>query len=129
MHRAIKRLQNKTADCGVSTLEVLIAIAVISISALASYSALAQSAQHAHDLEIRFYALEVARNRAEEIKLLGVSGARALPETETMGPVTWAISLKEAETAVGLIEVEIKVQAEDQPGARLVTFMPLAPTQ
>lgn len=119
----------KHTDRGISTLEVLIAIVVISIAALASYRALGQSAAVAADMEMRLYALEVARNRAEEIKLLGVRAARTLPEAETMGPVAWQIAIQEAETAVGLIEVAITVQAEGNPGARLVTFMPLDPAQ
>lgn len=119
----------KAADRGVSTLEVLIAIVVISISALASYRALGQSAELSRDLELRSFALEVARNRAEEIKLLGVTAARDLPQSERMGPTDWTITTQEAETAVGLIEVAILVQTEDGPGVRLVTFMPLEPTQ
>jgi len=129
MRGPMRAVGKSARERGVSTLEVLIAVVVISISALASYRALAQNAQFARGIEMRLFALEVARNRAEEIKLLGVIEARDLPETETMGPIEWQVSQTEAETAIGLIEVEVLVQADGQPGARLVTFMPAVATQ
>lgn len=116
-------------DHGVSTLEILIAITVISIAALASYRSLSQSAVQASGMDARIYAMEVARNRAEEIKLMGVAAARGLPETEKLGPIEWRIETTEEETAVGLIEVAIVVSSPSEAGARLVTYMPLRPTQ
>ena len=119
-HRARRRARER----GITLIEAIVAIAVLSIGSLAGLRALERSAHVLGHQDLRTLALQVARNRAEELKLTGAEAAQGLPSTVDMGPVAWHVAQENIATAVGLVEVTIRVSARDLPGARLVIYVP-----
>lgn len=109
---------------GVTLIELVVAITILSIGALAAFRAFDQAMRGLGGQEARLIAHQVALNRAAELQLLGVSVGRNLPLTVPMGRVDWQVEIHEAATRIGLVEVEIRVSTPMQPGARLVVHAP-----
>lgn len=110
---------------GLSLIELVIAILVLSIGILSAFSSLDQAALQIGGETARVLAVTAARNRAEELALLGASGGRALDDQVTLGPFTWAIEVDETPTSVGLVEATIRLTSPDHPGAILVAYIPV----
>lgn len=111
-------------DDGISLIEVVVAVLVLSIGAVAGYQSLGQS-RVAIGAELpRLLAQTVALNRAEELKLLGMAAGRGLPQTVRQGPYEWRIEIEEAGTQGGLVEATVRASAPDRPGAVVVVYAP-----
>ena len=115
-------------DAGISLIEVLIAVLVLSIGVAAGYQTLGQSRKVIGEELPRLLAQTVALNRAEELQLLGRAG-RALPRPITPGPVEWTIEVTEKATEGGFVEAVVRATAPDQPGGRYVVYVPSGPVQ
>lgn len=111
-------------DDGFSLLELVVAIAILAIGTLAALRAVDQTTLQIRGETPRLVAMTVARNRAEELALVGARAGRALPQEVRMGFQDWRIEVGEKTTAIGLVEATISVTASDMPGAVLVTYIP-----
>ena len=112
---------------GVTLLELVIAVFVLSIGTLAALRSV-DHAQTTLGTEIpRMFATQVALNRAEELRLFGSDKGRTLPNTVTFGPYDWQIKMIYKPAGPGNVEVEILAQSQGQPGGRIVVFAPKVP--
>ncbi|WP_417726341.1 type IV pilus modification PilV family protein [Roseovarius sp.] len=107
---------------GVTLLELVIAVFVLSIGTIAALRSADQARRALGGEAARVMALEVALNRAEEYRLLGARAATTLPRSVTFGPYTWQLEITEGITRAGFTEATILARAPDQPGARLVVI-------
>lgn len=112
---------------GVSLIELVVAILILSIGTLAAFRALDQATAQVGGETPRLLAVTVARNRAEELGLIGARAGRGLPRSVTMGPHEWRVEVDEETTEAGLVQATIAVTAEGLPGAVLVAFVPVDP--
>ncbi len=109
---------------GITLLELVIAIVVLSVGTLAVMRTLDQSRRQIGEASARLLALSVAQNRAEELGVIGMLRGRNLPMQVQQGPYLWSISQIGKKTEAGLYEVSITVSAPDLPGAMLVSYAP-----
>lgn len=127
MSAPAKTPARKRAPAGMTLIELAIAITILSVASLAAFRSFEQAGQQAQGVLARGLAHQVALNHAAELRALGLTDGRALPDQRRMGPYDWAIRLDEAPTAGNLVEVAITVSAPDLPGARLVIYLAAAP--
>lgn len=111
-------------EAGLSLLELVIAILVLSLGTMAALTAFGEARRGVGGEAARLLAQTVAHNRAEELALVGVVAGRELPERVTMGRHAWQVDVEEDRTRGGLVEATIRVSAQGQPGALLVAFVP-----
>lgn len=123
MPRRVRR-----APRGVTLIELVIAITILSIGTLAAMRALDAAQRGIGDQTARTLAHQVALNRAAKLRLHGLEAGRDLPARVEMGPFTWTVEVSESETEGGLIAADIRVSTPDRPGARLVATVTEAPT-
>lgn len=114
----------RASTAGITLLELVIAILVLSIGTIAAFRGMDQARRVIGDEPARLYAHQVALNRAEALQLTGAAAGRDLPGTVTFGPVQWTVTVTEARTLAGLVEETITVSAPGLPGARLVAYVP-----
>ncbi|PIE15618.1 MAG: hypothetical protein CSA68_06240 [Rhodobacterales bacterium] len=123
---------DKSTDRGITLLELVIAILVLSIGTVSAFRVIDHAQRNIGGETARLFAYQVAQNRAEMLRLTGAKNGRSLPKQVTYGPYDWQVDSSEARTAIGLIEIGIKVHSPGQPGAFLVTYVtaePLAEAQ
>ena len=116
------RRRGKT-DQGITLIELLVAIFVLSLASVAALRSINQSTQVIGQEEARFVAHLVAVNRAEEVRFLGLDAARGLPASVEMAQRSWDIEMREASAQVGFVELRLVVSSRDGPGAVLVTYV------
>lgn len=119
-----KLTPKKAGDRGLSLLELVIAIAVLSIGTLAALRATDQSRLALAGAPMRLLAQVVAQNRAEELRLYGSAAGRSLPATVAMGGRVFALEVVFSPTAAGLSEARIIAKATTGEGAVLVAILP-----
>jgi len=116
-------------DAGISLIEVLIAVLVLSIGIVAGFRTLGQSRKVIGEELPRVLAREAVLNRAEELKLLGDTAGRGLPDAVQMGPFVWGLEVTRKPTEGGFVEATVRAFTEGQPGARYVVYVPVEPRQ
>ncbi|MBY6113190.1 type II secretion system protein GspI [Mameliella alba] len=109
------------ATRGLTLLELVIAIAVLSLGTLATLKATGQARLVLGGAGPRVLAQLAAENRAEALRL---PEAGSLPDTVRLGPYDFRIETRRRTTAAGLIRADIVVTSSEGPGAALVTFLP-----
>ncbi len=107
---------------GVTLLELVIAIFVLSIGTIAALRSVDHAQRNIGGASARIFAAQVALNRAEEIKLFGMLKARALPADVDYGPYSWRLSVDEEETRAGFVEATVTVRSAGQPGSQIVVI-------
>jgi general secretion pathway protein I len=112
-----------SAPRGVTLLELVIAVAVLALGTAAAWQAIGAARRGIGAQAERVLALEVALNRAAEIRL----GTPDLPEVERMGGLDWTVTATGRATEGGLVETELLVAAPGRAGARLVVWRPAPP--
>lgn len=110
------------AEDGISLIEMVIAVLVLSIGIVAGFQSLGQSRLVIGGALPRLLAQTVALNRAEELRLLGMAAGRGLPATVRMGPFDWRLSVTETATEGGFVQATVRASAEGQPGAIYVVY-------
>ncbi len=123
MRRGIRR-KHAHSSRGLTLLELVIAIFILSVGTLAALRGVDQSRRGIGQDSTRLMAQIVARNRAEELRLLGAALGQGLPAQVPMGPYMFTISQTIRRTSGGLIRADIVARATDGPGALVVTFLP-----
>lgn len=111
------------ADRGVTLLELVIAVAVLALGTAAAWQAIGAARRGIGAQAERVLALEVALNRAAELRL----GTVGLPEVEPLGGIAWTVTATPRATEGGLIETELGVAAPGRAGARLTVWLPAPP--
>ncbi|MDJ0827634.1 MAG: prepilin-type N-terminal cleavage/methylation domain-containing protein [Rhodobacter sp.] len=119
MRRRVKR-----GEDGISLIEMVVAVLVLSIGIVAGYQSLGQSRLAIGGALPRVLAQEAALNRAEELRLIGMAAGRSLPEIVRQGPYDWRITVDEAPTQGGFVEARVRAGAPDLPGAVFVVYVP-----
>ena len=114
---------HRGSDRGLTLLELVVAVLVLSLGTIAALKAMDQSRLAIGGAETRALAQIAARNRAQELRLFG--GRAALPDTVRMGRRDFRLAVETEATAGGLLRAAITVRSEAGPGAYLVTFVPL----
>ena len=109
---------------GLTLLELVIAVAVLSRGTLAALRATDQSRRIIGAAEARLMAATVAENRAEELRLFGTGQGRGLPGTVLQGGRRYAVETVFAPTAAGLVEARITARAESGEGALRIVWLP-----
>jgi len=109
---------------GFTLIELVIAVAILAIGSVAAYRSFDAAQRGIGGQMPRLLATEVALNRAARLRLSGMAAGRGLPGRVRQGRVEWRVEVQEAATSGGLIEAAILVSAPDQPGARMVVYVP-----
>lgn len=111
---------------GLTLLELVVAVLVLAIGALAALQAVDQSRRDIGGALPRLLAQMVAQNRAEELRLAAGAGGGSLPSLVQMGPYQYQLTVTRKTTASGLVEAEIRAVTVDGVGAVLVSFLPVS---
>jgi len=119
MHPALKKHSTR----GLTLLELVIAVMVLSLGSLAAIRATDQSRVAIGGMPTRVLAQIVARNRVQELKLYGAIASGGLPGTVEMGGRSFQVTVDKTATAGGLVEARVAVRGPDGPGAFLVAYV------
>ena len=122
-------MQRRIRDAGISLIEIVVAVLVLSIGVIAGFQTLGQSQVVIGGEVPRILANTVALNRAAEFQMLGAGAAGGLPQEVVMGDIAWQIEVVQKPTEGGFVEATIRAFADDQPGAVYVVYAPLGPPQ
>lgn len=117
----------RSRERGLSLLELVIAVLVLSIGTLAVFRVFDITGRQVGDTSQRFLAQTVAINRAEEIRVMGWALGRGLPQRVSQGPQVWTVTTSAAQTAGGLYQITIQVRSAEGPGAVLTSFADWVP--
>lgn len=112
------------APRGLTLLELVIAVLVLSLGTVAALRAIDQGRHVLGGAMPRLMAQIAAQNRAEELRLLGLAGAAQLPATRRLGGQDITLTLQPEATAGGVIRARITATSAAGPGAVLVTYLP-----
>lgn len=111
-------------DAGISLIEVVVAVLILSIGVVAGFQTLGQS-RHAIGGEMpRWLAQTVALNMAAQAR---IGGAATLPASVEMGGIVWTVDMEVATTQAGFTELSIRILADGHPGAMLTTYASQGP--
>lgn len=114
-------------DGGISLIEMVVAVLVLSIGVIAGFQSLGQARVVIGGELPRLLAQQVALNRAEELQIMGATAGGGLPGTVMMGGIGWQVDVTQSATEGGFVEARVKVSAPDQPGAIYVVYAPVEP--
>jgi len=110
------------ATRGVTLLELVIAVFVLSIGTVAALRSADHATRALGGEAARVMAMQVALNRAEEYRLFGAQAASSLPRSVAFGPFQWQLGIVQAATRAGFTEATITARTDGQPGARIVVI-------
>lgn len=121
----VSRWANKSAkhDTGLSLVELVVAVAVLAIGTLATLQVTGQSRVVLGQAKPRVLAQLAAENRAEELRLHGLNGARGLPSEVRQGDVNIALRVETLPTQAGLVEARVIATHPQGVGAVLVLYL------
>lgn len=114
-------------DRGLTLIELAVAVLVLAIGSIAALRAADQSRLAIGGAADRLLAQIVARNRAEELRLLPPEERAALPTEITMGGQTISLTTTTKTTAAGLAETTVTARAQRGGGAIFVIYLPVEP--
>lgn len=129
MGRGNMRRVSPRHDDGLSLIEMVVAVLVLSIGVIAGFQSLGQARIGIGGEVPRLVAQTVALNRAEELLMLGAIAGGGLPRTVVLGGIDWSVDVEQMATEGGFAQARIRVSALDQPGAIFVVYAPLEPPQ
>ncbi|WP_167853572.1 prepilin-type N-terminal cleavage/methylation domain-containing protein [Roseovarius aestuariivivens] len=109
---------------GLSLLELVVAILVLSIGSIAALRATDQSRVSIGGLPSRVVSGLVARNRIQEARLYGPARLGVLPEEVRMAGQVYRITHDTETTAGGLVRIVVVARGPDGVGAQFVTYLP-----
>ncbi|MGY3670871.1 type II secretion system minor pseudopilin GspI (plasmid) [Marinovum sp. KMM 9989] len=119
-----RQLGPRRGDRGFTLVEVLCAVAVLSIALVASFKLINQQTRASAGLTDRVLAHWVALNVLEE-RRLGITGT-AFKDSRDMGGIAWQIDITDTAGPADLTRVAITVASEGHAGARLIGYLPPA---
>jgi len=116
-------------DAGISLIELVVAVLVLSIGVIAAFQSLGQARLVIGGEMPRLLAHNVALNRAAELQILGAAAGAGLPGRVLAGGIEWQVSVERAATEGGFVEARIRVTAPGQPGAVYIVYAPPEPAR
>lgn len=119
----LTRKRRGRAARGLTLLELVVAVLVLSLGSIAALRATDQSRLAIGGMPSRMLAQVVARNRVQELMLFGAAGAGALPAEVEMGGRVFRVRVETDATAGGLTRAQVSVRGPDGPGAYLVAYV------
>ena len=125
----MRRRLGMPADAGISLIELVVAVLVLSIGVIAGFQSLGQSRLLIGGELPRLLAHNIALNRAAELQILGAAAGGGLPGRVLAGGIEWQVSVEQAPTEGGFVEARIRVTAADQPGAVYTVYAPPEPSR
>lgn len=123
MHGRLK----PSRDAGISLIEVLVAVLVLSIGVVAGFQSLGQARRGIGEEVPRLLARTAALNRAEELRILGAAAAGVLPPQVQLGGIVWSLETRLKPTEGGFVEATVRASAEGRPGAVQIAYVPAEP--
>lgn len=108
-------------ETGLTLIELAVAIFVLALGSIAAIRAADQSRVAIGGETPRILARLAAQNRVEERKLYGT--AAALPETVSLGALTFVINEDVTITEAGLAQIQVTARATTGEGAQLVVYL------
>ncbi|WP_097806337.1 type IV pilus modification PilV family protein [Pelagimonas varians] len=106
---------------GITLVELAVAILVLTIGTLAALQATNQSQRAIGGETPRLLAQIAARNRAEELQLLGARAS--LPSRVTLGPYYFTLTVQNETTEAGLVQSTVTARSNSGEGAQLVVYL------
>lgn len=110
-------------DRGITLIEVMVAVLVLSIGTVAAYRVLNTARASVATAPERLFAHEVALNRIAEYRALGLDAGRRLPDQVRFAGRDWDIEVTEAETSVGYVELRVLARGPDGNGSLLTGYL------
>ena len=111
-----------TSDRGITLLELVIAVFVLAIGSLAALRSVEHAQRNLGEEPARLFAAQAALNRAQEIRLVGVEGARSLPANVQYGPYEWQLDVTFQRGDMGLIRSTVTSSGRGLPGAMFEVY-------
>ena len=108
---------------GMTLIELVVAILVLSLGSLAALRAADQSALAITGAQERLLAQIAVLNRAEELRILGAA-AGSLPGTVEQGGQRFTLGQTQEATAGGLMKTTLTARGPGGAGALLVVYLP-----
>ena len=115
------------SDRGISLIEMVVAVLILSIGVIAGFRGLGQAQRGIGDEVPRLIAQQVVMNRAEAMQMLGAGQGGSLPDRVLMGGINWDITTETKPTQGGFVEARILAKADGYPGAQIVVYAPASP--
>jgi general secretion pathway protein I len=122
---SVGQLKGRRKDRGFTLVEVLFAVAVLSIALVASLRLINQQTRATAGLTERVFAHWVALNTLEE-RRLGINNGVGT-RSQQMGGIEWQVDLTDSAGPANLARVAVTVSSQGHAGARLIGY--LAPTR
>lgn len=119
-------------DRGLTLLELVVAVFVLAVGAMAALRAVDQSRLAIGGAEARLLALQVAENRVEARRLESRVGPLGLPGAVSQGGRRFVLDERRRATAGGLVELTVTARAADggaRGGVVLVAYLSGLPPQ
>ena len=109
----------KAAQRGITLIEVLVALVVLSVALIGTFRFLSYQAASVSSFEDRLMAHFVAQNRLAEMELMGVD-APGLGDEVMMGAIRWSVETNRGTDGT----VSVRVTAPGRAGALLQSAIP-----
>ena len=114
----------RRATRGLTLLELVVAVLVLSVGSIAAIRATDQSRVAIGGLPSRVVSAIVARNRIQEARLYGPAELGSLPDEVQMGGRAYVVEHETETTAGGLVRLTVSARGPDGAGAQFVAFLP-----
>jgi type II secretion system protein I len=123
-HTAVSRMKRMSRAHGFTLVEVLVALAIVTLGMAALLSAVGSSADSASYQRDKTLAEWVALNRIEEVRLALQRPTKGKSDGETeMAGVKWKWAQEVQETEVkGILRVDVSARPSDAPGSKDVWY-------
>lgn len=119
----MKRQGRNFSDQGITLVELIVAIAILSIGTIAAIRGFEQTSRDLGTADARILAQNVALNRISELKILGPAQGTTLPAKVDMGPYSFDVDTELKRTAAGLFEATVSARSDTGVAASFVAYL------
>ncbi|SDE37523.1 prepilin-type N-terminal cleavage/methylation domain-containing protein [Ruegeria marina] len=119
-----RRLIAPRQERGLTLLELVVAILVLSVATLGTYRVMGDAGDQIGQERERMLAQIVAANQIRLLRLAIVTDAPEPAPRAQIGPYGFALETTTERTAGGLLQVTVTARADSGPGAHLVSYLP-----
>lgn len=113
----------KPGERGITLIEVLTALVVLSIALIGTFRTIDHQARSTGALEDRLFAHWLAENRLADLRLEGLPAKRNLSEKVRFAGTDWTIQIRQHDETDRLVRVELEARSERKPGAVLTGYI------
>lgn len=128
MGRALVRrwLIGSRQDRGLTLLELVVAILVLSVATLGTYRVIGDTGGQIGQERERMLAQIVAANHIRLLRLSALTDAPDPAPRVQIGPYGFTVETRTETTSGGFVEVAVTARSDSGPGAYLVSYLPAA---